>query len=184
MKRKTRAGKLCQKEVATKQGLKKSERRRGVGGCATRNCERRRKTRLRGERPRIPIETETESSQASCAARPETVRMARIMARALWKSSCIEPEGVLNDQSPNCRNFSFGGRAFRASDLFTRFLSISEVPTGNHLACCRRTDACEAARGEGDPRATGGDSRAGAASSFHGLFAARGISERALGELF
>jgi hypothetical protein len=129
MKRKARAGKLCQKEVATMQGLTKSERRRDVGGCAIKNCERRRKTRLPGERLRIPIETETGSYQASYAALPETVRMARIKARASWKSSCIEPEGVLNDQFPKCANIPL----WRQSGAFRKRGFVAGT-----IGCCGR----------------------------------------------
>ena len=59
--------------------------------------------------------------------------MARIKARTFWKSSCIEPEGVLNDQSPKWRNFSFWGGALSASDIFTRSISVREFQLGTSL---------------------------------------------------
>jgi len=94
---------------------------------------------------------------------------------SLLTSQRIEPQGGPNDQSPQHRNFSFWRRDNSGSDLFTRPLPVSGVPVGNEFARGRKTDTREAFGGEGDPRAPGGDSRAGMAGSFHGLFAELGL---------
>jgi cell wall hydrolase len=94
---------------------------------------------------------------------------------SLLTSSRIEPQGEPNDQSPQHRNFSFWRRDNSGSDLFTRPLPVSGVPVGNEFARGRKTDTREAFGGEGDPRAPGGDSRAGMAGSLHGLFAELGL---------
>jgi hypothetical protein len=91
---------------------------------------------------------------------------------SLLTSQRIEPQGGPNDQSPQHRNFSFWSRDNSGSDLFTRPLPVSGVPTGNEFARGRKTDTRKAVGGEGDPRAPGDDSRAGMAGSPHGLFAA------------
>jgi cell wall hydrolase len=94
---------------------------------------------------------------------------------SLLTSQRIEPKGGPNDQSPEHRNFSFWSRDNSGSDLFTRPLPVSGIPTGNEFARGRKTDTREAFGGEGDPRSPGDDSRAGMAGSSHGLFAARGL---------
>jgi N-acetylmuramoyl-L-alanine amidase len=94
---------------------------------------------------------------------------------SLLTSQRIEPQGGPNDQSPQHRNFSFWSRDNNGSDLFTRPLPVSGVPVGNEFARDRKTDTRVAFGCEGDPRAPGGDSRAGMAGSLHRLFAALGI---------
>jgi hypothetical protein len=57
--------------------------------------------------------------------------MARIKARTFWKSSCIEPEGILNDQYSSEATFGWVVYSKRPGDL-ARAAIIESVRLDKH----------------------------------------------------
>ena len=96
------------KSSGDKARSKKSERRRGVGGCTTRNCESRRKTRLRGERLLAPARDGDRIVASQLRRVTRDSKDGSDQDEDVLEIVVYRTQGIPSDQSPKWRSCEFG----------------------------------------------------------------------------